>query len=192
MSKSLGNYYTVAGLQSKGYTGREIRFLLLSAAYRETFNFTLAGLDGARTALARLDECLGKLTELAAGTQAAAPADGLVGRFTEAMDDDLNVSSAWAAVFDWVREQNRLLAAGQMTPAQAAVELAAWNRINAVFGIPGAATSEVPAEITALAEARVAAKKAKDFARADAIRNELKSLGWLVEDTAKGPKLKRA
>ena len=191
MSKSLGNYYTVAGLQTKGFADREIRFLLLSAAYRETFNFTLAGLDGARTALARLDECLGKLTELAASTIGVAPTDGLVSRFTAAMDDDLNVSSAWGAVFDWVREQNRLLAAGQMTAAHAATELAAWNRINTVFGIPGAASSEVPAEITALAEARVAAKKAKDFARADALRNELKALGWLVEDTTKGPKLKR-
>ena len=64
-------------------------------------------------------------------------------------------------------------------------------KINSVFGIPAAATSEVPADITALAEARVAAKQGKDFARADAIRGELKSLGWLVEDTAKGPKLKR-
>ena len=191
MSKSLGNFFTVRDLLGKGYTGREIRFLLLSAAYRETFNFTLAGLDGARTALGRLDECLGKLTEIAAGTQAANPAGGLVGRFTEAMDDDLNVSSAWAAVFDWVREQNRLLAAAQLTAAQAASELAAWNWINSVFGIPAAATSEVPADITALAEARVAAKQGKDFARADAIRGELKSLGWLVEDTAKGPKLKR-
>ena len=94
-------------------------------------------------------------------------------------------------MFDWVREQNRLLAAAQLTAAQAASELAAWNWINSVFGIPAAATSEVPADITALAEARVAAKQGKDFARADAIRGELKSLGWLVEDTAKGPKLKR-
>lgn len=191
MSKSLGNFFTVRDLVAKGYTGREVRFLLLSAAYRETFNFTLAGLDGARTALARLDECIGKLQEIAGSTQAAAPAAGLVDRFTQAMDDDLNVSSAWAAVFEWVREQNRLLAAGQMTPALAAAELAAWKHVNTVFGISAAAASEAPAEIVALAEARVAAKKAKDFARADAIRNELKALGWAVEDTAKGPKLKR-
>ena len=191
MSKSLGNYFTVRDLITKGYTGREIRFLLLSAHYRETFNFTLAGLDGARTALARLDECVGKLTELAAGATGTASADGLVERFTAAMDNDLNVSLAWGSVFDWVRDNNRALAAATLTPTQAASELAAWNRVNEVFGIAVAASAEVPPEIVALAEARVTAKKAKDFARADAIRGELKALGWLVEDTAKGPKLKR-
>ena len=191
MSKSLGNYFTVGDLITKGYTGREIRFLLLSAHYRETFNFTLAGLDGARTALARLDECIGKLTDLAAGANSPASGDGLVERFTSAMDNDLNVSLAWGSVFDWVRDNNRALAAATLTPAQAAFELAAWSRINEVFGITVALSADVPAEITALAEARVAAKKAKDFARADAIRGELKALGWLVEDTAKGPKLKR-
>jgi cysteinyl-tRNA synthetase len=191
MSKSLGNYFTVRDLITKGYTGREIRFLLLSAHYRETFNFTLAGLDGARTALARLDECIGKLTELAAGANSPASGDGLVERFTSAMDNDLNVSLAWGSVFDWVRDNNRALAAATLTPAQAASELTAWNRVNEVFGITVALGADVPAEISALAEARVAAKKAKDFARADAIRGELKTLGWIVEDTAKGPKLKQ-
>jgi len=88
----------------------------------ETFNFTLAGLEGARTALARLDECLGKLRERAAshGGPAPAPTRGLVGAFHEYLNDDLNVSRAWAAVFDWVRDQNRALASGVLDPAGAA------------------------------------------------------------------------
>ena len=65
MSKSLGNFFTLRDLLAKGFNGREIRYLLLSSHYRETFNFTLEGLAGARTALARIDECLGKLRELA-------------------------------------------------------------------------------------------------------------------------------
>ena len=65
MSKSLGNFFTLRDLLAKGFTGREIRYLLLTAHYRETFNFTLEGLQGARTALARIDECLGKLREIA-------------------------------------------------------------------------------------------------------------------------------
>ena len=110
MSKSLGNYFTVRDLRAKGYTGREIRCLLLSAHYRETFNFTLAGLEGARAQLARIDECVGKLRGLtgSASGPPASPDAEFVARFTAAMDDDLNVSAAWAVVFDWVRDTNQL------------------------------------------------------------------------------------
>ena len=67
MSKSLGNYFTLRDLLAKGFTGREVRYLLLTAHYRESFNFTLEGLQGARAALARIDEWLGKLHEIADG-----------------------------------------------------------------------------------------------------------------------------
>ena len=69
--------------------------------------------------------------------------------------------------------------------------LAAWERVNTVLGIDAAAESEAPPEIVALLEARLAARKAKDFKRAYAIRDELKSKGWTIEDTPKGPKLKK-
>jgi cysteinyl-tRNA synthetase len=191
MSKSLGNFYTVRDLLGRGFSGREIRQLLLSAHYRETFNFTVEGLEGARTALARIDECVAKLREVAgpAGTRAAAPA--LPTAVGEALDDDLNVSKAWAAVFDWVRELNRALAAGEMTAERAAGEVAAWQAVDRVLGLGERAVAEAPAEVLALVEARMAAKKAKNFAQADAVRDQLKALGWAVEDTAKGPKVKR-
>ena len=126
-----------------------------------------------------------------AGATTAEPETGLLQRFTEAMDDDLNISAAWAAVFDWVRDTNRALADHRLTPATAAAALAAWERVNSVLGIPAAGEAEAPAEMLALVEARVAVKKAKDFKRADALRDELKAKGWTVEDTPKGPKLKR-
>ena len=66
MSKSLGNFFTLRDLLAKGFTGREMRYLLLTAHYRETFNFTLDGLHGAKSALARIDECIGKLREIEA------------------------------------------------------------------------------------------------------------------------------
>src|SRR2546423_5170840 len=88
MAKSLGNFFTLRDLLTKGFTGREIRCLLLKAHYRETFNFTLAGLEEARAALARLDECLGKLEEVA-GPGAAEADPKFVAQFTEALDDDL-------------------------------------------------------------------------------------------------------
>jgi cysteinyl-tRNA synthetase len=193
MSKSLGNFYTLRDLIGKGYTGREVRALLISSHYRETFNFTLDGLAAARTSLDRIDECLGKLREAAGSGLKDSPesTDELLAAFTEAMDDDLNVSKAWGAIFEWVREKNRVIAAGQISAADAAQALAAWQRLDSVLGLGSKGEAQVPAEVTDLLEARTAAKKARDFARADAVRAQLKELGWLVEDTAKGPKLKR-
>ena len=192
MSKSLGNFFTLRDLLAKGSAGREVRYLMISAHYRETFNFTLDNLAGARTALGRIDECTAKLRELALGQAAATAADSpLVTRFTEAMDDDLNVSAAWAAAFDWVRDTNRKLAAEELDAAAAATELANWEKINSVLGIE-TVEEEAPAEILALAEERQAARKAKDFARSDQIRDELAAQGWVIEDTPKGPRVKRA
>jgi len=190
MSKSLGNFFTLRDLLGKGFGGREIRYLLISAHYRETFNFTLEGLEGARSAIGRLDECLAKLQEIAGATKA--PADEkLINDFTEALDHDLNVASAWGTVFEWVREMNRLMASKQLSATQAASALAAWEKLDSVLGLGRKSEVEAPAEIQALLEERQAARKAKDFKRSDAVRDELKAKGWLIEDTPKGPRLKR-
>jgi len=190
MSKSLGNFFTLRDLLAKGFTGREIRHLLLTAHYREPFNFTLDGLQGARTALARIDECVGKL-RAAAGTAKADPEPGLIARFTAALDDDLNLSAAWAEVFDWVREINRRLAEGRFESGAAAAALATWERLDTVLGLGQVGEVSAPAEVVALMEARQAARQAKEWRQADALRDQLKSLGWGVEDTAQGPKVKR-
>jgi cysteinyl-tRNA synthetase len=190
MSKSLGNFFTVRDLLARNFTGREIRYILLTSHYRESFNFTLDGLRAARAALARLDECLNKLRETAGG--AAAPADpALRARFCAAMDDDFNVSSAWGEIFEWVHESNRLIAGGQMTPATAAAGLAAWDAMDSVLGIGRLDEVSVSAQLQSLLEQRESARKNRDFKRADAIRNELKAQGWAIEDTAKGARLKR-
>lgn len=191
MSKSLGNFFTLRDLLAKGFAGREVRYLLISAHYRETFNFTLDNLGGAKTALGRIDECISKLRELAAGENASSNNDSkLVTSFIKAMDNDLNVSAAWAAVFDWVRNINRQIAAEEIDNKAATIELANWEQINKVLGIQ-TAEEKAPAEILALAEERQAARKNKDFARSDQIRNELFSKGWAIEDTPKGPRVKQ-
>ena len=203
MSKSLGNYFTLRDLLANGFTGREVRFLLLTAHYRETFNFTIEGLHSAKASLARIDECVGKLREVEAQASACsgdmlkpelqpagAPAQ-LVADFSAALADDLNVSAAWAAVFAWVRELNKRLAENSLPPAAAAAALAEWEKVDAVLGVGAKASAEIPAEIEALLEARQAARKAKDFKQSDAIRDTLKVKGWVIEDTPKGPKLKR-
>jgi cysteinyl-tRNA synthetase len=203
MSKSLGNFFTLRDLLAKGFTGREVRYLLLTAHYRETFNFTLDGLHGAKSALARIDECVGKLRERAAGVtpaeqikNASQPcrqdAGGtLVEQFSAALADDLNISAAWAAVFEWVRETNKRLAENSLSAPDAAAALAAWEKVDSVLGVGVKTEVAIPAEINALLDARQAARKAKDFKKSDAIRDELKAKGWVIEDTPKGPKLKK-
>ncbi len=198
MSKSLGNFFTLRDLLAKGFTGREIRYLLLTAHYRETFNFTLEGLQGARTALARVDECLTKLREVAGvevklvnKTRLEEEDSRLVTAFTAKLDDDLNVAGGWGVIFEWVRDTNRRLNDYTLTPETAEAAIKAWTKIDSVLGIADQNQIEIPAEIVALLEDRQAARKARDFKRADAIRDELKAKGWVIEDTPKGPKLKK-
>src|SRR5438034_207250 len=125
MSKSLGNFFTLRELLARGFSGREIRHLLLTAHYRELFNFTVEGLQSARAALSRLDECLNKLRE-AAGNTTSAPDATLLEKISASLDDDLNVSAAWGVMFEWVREMNRLMSENRLSALQAAAALAAW------------------------------------------------------------------
>ena len=174
----------------RAFQGREIRFLLISAHYRETFNFTLEGIQAARASLTRIDDCLTKLRELAGNASAAADLP-LLGEFSGALDDDLNISGAWGAIFEWVRDTNRRLAENAIDAAAAATALATWDKLDSVLGVGAPKEVDVPAEIVALVEARQAARKARDFKRADALRDELKAKGWVIEDTAKGARAKR-
>ncbi|MBG89252.1 MAG: cysteine--tRNA ligase [Verrucomicrobiales bacterium] len=189
MQKRLGNFFTLRDLTSKGYQPREIRYLMLSAHYREQFNFTFDGLDGARSALGRLDDCLLKLGETAAG-EGTADSD-VISAFERELDDDFNVAGAWRVVFDWIRDRNKELADESVTAESAANALATWEKINSVFGIENV-EAPVPPEIQSLAEERQAARKAKDFQRSDEIRDQLAAQGWVIEDTPKGPRVKKA
>jgi cysteinyl-tRNA synthetase len=190
MSKSLGNFFTLRDLLAKGFSGREIRYLLLKAHYRETSNFTMSGLEEARSALMRLDECLKKLHERA-GSSGAAGSSTLAQDFSAALDEDLNIAAGWAVVFDWVREMNRQLASESISPVHAAVELGTWGQIDQVLGLGSKVEESAPPELLKLLDDRQQARNAKDFKRADAIRDELKAKGWQIEDTPKGARLKR-
>lgn len=193
MSKSLGNFFTLRDLLAKGFTGREIRCLLLSAHYRETFNFTIEGLQGSRAKLARIDECLAKLREIAgpAGQSSDELSRSTLRHFGGALDDDLNISAAWAVVFEWISELNRRIVANALTAGDAAAALTTWEKIDSVLGVGTKSEIEIPAQISALLEARQAARKEKNFKRSDEIRAELQAKGWAIEDTPKGPKLKK-
>ncbi len=217
MSKSLGNFFTLRDLLAKGFTGREIRYLLLTAHYRETFNFTIEGLQGARTALRRIEECLIKLVELLdpiVSDIRVEPDATVVSNYEAALDDDLNVSKAWGVIFGWIRDLNRSIATAGVSAHQAAVAIGTWKHLDTVMGldlspklpmrlneIKGVVSQgslfkvtgeeDAPDEIKDLFRQRALARTAKDFKRSDEIRDELKARGWVVEDSPKGPKLKK-
>jgi cysteinyl-tRNA synthetase len=192
MSKSLGNFYTLRDLLAKGWTGREIRYALITVNYRLPLNFTLdEGLPGARAALGRIDEWSARLADCAGTTAAGALAPeyaALVDGFFKHLDDDLNVSGAMGQVFDLVRDSNRALDAGKLDAAGAAALVAVWQRIDAVLCFERDAVA-VPAEVQALADQRQAARVAKNWAESDRLRDAIAALGWTVKDTKDGAKL---
>jgi len=195
MSKSLGNYFTLRDLLARGFTGREVRYLLLTAHYRESFNFTMEGLQGANAALVRIDRCLAKLQEIRGPEINESIDNAVLDAFTVAMDDDFNVAKAWGGIFDWIRDTNKQLSENAVTSDRARTLLNTWSQINKVLGLATEqeklANETVQNELQKFLEDRAAARKAKDFKRSDAIRDELKAKGWTIEDTPKGPRLKR-
>jgi cysteinyl-tRNA synthetase len=192
MSKSLGNFYTLRDLLAKGWTGREIRYALITVNYRLPLNFTLdEGLPGARAALGRIDEWSARMVDRAGTTAAGTLAPeyaALVDGFFKHLDDDLNISGAMGQVFDLIRDSNRALDAGKLDSAGAAALVAAWQRIDAVLRFERDAVA-VPAEVQALADERQAARVAKNWAESDRLRDAIAALGWMVKDTKDGAKL---
>ncbi|MDB6172465.1 MAG: cysS [Chthoniobacteraceae bacterium] len=189
MSKSLGNFYTLRDLIEKGFTGREVRHALLTVNYRLPCNFMLAGLEASRTALARIDGWVERLTDHKANAnpepiELGAQAD----RFFDTLDDDLNISGAMGHLFDLIRESNKALDEGRLSPGQAATLLASWERINAVLAFQRD-TAAIPAEAVELLEKRQQARAARDWALSDQLRDQIAALGWIVKDTKEGPKL---
>ena len=189
MSKSRGNFHTLRDVLARGYTGREVRYELLATHYRAPLNFTFGGLDAARTALRRVDEFTTRLAE-AAG---AAPAGALPAwaraqaeRFEAAMDEDLNISAALAALFDSLREGNAALDAQALDAGGAAAVQALFRRWDAALGVLEKPAEAVPAAVQALLDRRQAARKARDWQQSDALRDQIAALGWTVKDTPKG------
>jgi cysteinyl-tRNA synthetase len=202
MSKSLGNFHTLRDVLKRGYTGREIRFALIGAHYRQYLNFTFDALDGARAALGRLDEFRDRLNEAsracggspAAGEPPGKPPAWLEAgeaAFRRALDEDLNMSEGLKALFEIVREGNKAMDGGGLSPGEATAVLGKLDQLDQVLGFM-ARDEECPdPETLELLGRREQARKAKDWSEADAIRDGLLQRGWIVKDTPTGPKLKR-
>ncbi len=198
MSKSLGNFHTVASLVERGARPSAIRYLLLSAHYRTQLNFTLEGLAAAEKAVERLSEFKKRLQDVTAdsasskeSTGAQDAVDAWKAAFHKAMDEDLGVSGALGATFDLVREGNAALDEGRLDLSGAELILGALDRFDSVFGVLALREREdrtVNPDLAAWVEDRIQARAQaridRDFAAADAIRTELDERGIVLEDTA--------
>ena len=196
MSKSLGNFFTLRDLIEKGWSGREIRYVLINAHYRSGLNFAFSALEDARKALEKIDRCVEALTSACEGGGAGDVADApdfakkALADFTSAVNDDLNLPKAFAALFDLVRETNSYLSQASGTVQMSMAVLAVFRRLDEVLGVVffgnEKAKVEIPAEVQAMLDERAAARKAKDWAESDRLRDAIAAAGWVVKDSREG------
>jgi len=195
MSKSLGNFFLVRDI-AKEYDLEAVRLFLLTANYRNPVNFSRELMEQAVTSLNRLYTARDRLFDTAVDetvddSNVGAELDAFRDRFNDAMDDDLNTADALGVLFDFARWIN-IFATGAHTKAAIEAVKTRYAELNGVLGLVVKEKKEdFPEEAIALLEARKEAKKAKDWAKADEIREQLKAMGFAVEDTKEGAKLKK-
>lgn len=198
MSKSLGNFLTLRDILARGHQPETVRYLLAATPYRKKMNFTFNGLKAAETAIGRLRNFKLRLESEAhpEGTNEALAgrASQATAAFEAAMDEDLNTAEALAAMFEFVRDANSAMDAGEFRAGNAGPALEFLSRFDSVFDVlrptvtAGALSDD---EVEALIAERAAARKARDFARSDQIRQELLDKGVVLEDTREGVRWKR-
>src|SRR5262245_29210209 len=200
MSKSLGNTYTVPDLAAKGYRPSAVRYLLLSAHYRKQLNFTWASLTQAEESLRRLVDFLTRAEAVStegAHVEVATRVAEARTSFVDAMESDLNTAGALGAIFELVRSLNSAIDAGELGRGDLPVIRDAFALFDAALGVISLRRGEeaqppVPIEeIERLIEERNAARRRRDFAAADRVRNELAARGVLLEDSPSGTRWKR-
>jgi|SRR5579884_3565517 len=198
MSKSAGNFYTLRDLLEKGYEPEAIRYLLVSVPYRRKLNFTFDGLNGARSAVQRLRDFklrldTGKFAE-GVDEQIRVAAERARTRFEESLDDDLNTAEALGSIFEFVREANIAMDNGEFRAGNVAPANDLLARFDSIVDVLRPSEKQgglSDAEIEAKIAERTAAKKARDFKRADHVRAELLEAGVILEDTRDGVRWKR-
>ncbi|HTK28381.1 MAG TPA: cysteine--tRNA ligase [Vicinamibacterales bacterium] len=200
MSKSLGNTYTIPDVAARGYRPSAVRLLLLSAHYRKQLNFTWESLAANEKALQRLTDFLARLRTVSgdeAHPDIAARAAAAREAFAAAMLDDLNTAAALGAIFELVSDVNSAIDAGAVGAADVPVLMDAFDEFDRVLGILSLRRAEedrppVPVdEIERVIEDRQAARRRRDFAAADRLRNDLAARGVLLEDGPGGTRWKR-
>jgi cysteinyl-tRNA synthetase len=194
MSKSLGNFHTLGDVLQRGFDPMAVRYLLLSTHYRKLLNFSFENLEMAGQALNRIKNFVFSLKHI------QNPGEGTIefGKFVEAqesafsenMADDFNVSGALGTLFDLIAAVNPRL--NTLTRDEAGTILDYLRRVNSVLGVlDESEESALDATVEKKIREREAARKGKDFKKADAIRGELKALGIVLMDTPDGVKWKK-
>jgi cysteinyl-tRNA synthetase len=192
MSKSLRNFYTLRDLLEQGFKPKGIRYALLAVHYRQPINFTVEGLHAAENAVQRLLDFVQALqTAHGQGNNVQPLLQQTQRDFEDALDDDLNISGALGAIFEMVREVNRAMAQHQLSAADAQQVLALMRRFDTVLGLLAPDAEPVDHQVEALLRERQEARKRRDFARADTLREQIRACGYAIEDTPQGPRLKR-
>lgn len=192
MSRSAGNAVTLKDLLKRGYSARDVRYLLLSTHYRQPLSYSEEKLRAAGAALKRIDAFIGKLRHCPAGNETEtvrAIAEEMLLSFETAMESDLNVPMALAAIFTLIRKINPHLSAGKVTKGDAAVILDAFGKIHTVLALvdldPAGVEPDDP-EIEALVNRREEARENKNYEEADRIREVLRKRNVALEDTSYG------
>jgi cysteinyl-tRNA synthetase len=196
-------------LEEKGFSPRAIRFLYLSAHYRQQQNFTLKALEQASSALEGIDQFVREMQEASGKKQVASSEKTKINKkdlnptyhipntkyapaFDAALADDLNIPQTLSVLFDFIKETNPRIVKGEVSSDEAQTILDWLRKINEVFGVLKFDFDEgIPEEVSKLVQERETARKDKDFAASDRLRGEIEKLGYTVKDTAVGQKVAR-
>jgi len=190
MADATGNVVTLQEVLDKGYSGRELRFMLLGVHYRKPLLFSYKRLNTARTALKRIDEYTCKLLCLPAGLphpEVASYVSELEKRFSDAMNDDLNISGAIGALFNFIKQTNPIVQLRNLDRDQKNDVFEVLRMINTVLGVLRLEHCPLTPEIDRLIRQRERARQLKDWTSADSARDELLRKGVTIHDTAAGP-----
>ena len=189
MSRSANNFFTVSDLEEKGYSGREIRYFLLSSHYRKPLSFSFGALDTARNTIKRLNNFIQRLIRFTPG-DGHTDTDQLIydvrKGFDEAMGDDFNISGALACMFEFVRKTSIPLAGKQLNVKQKDMILDIMKGINSVLRVMNFEEETLSKDAARLMEERKKARAAGDWERSDSLRKELSAMGIIVYDTQEG------
>ncbi len=194
MSKSLGNFFTVRDLLNKGYSPGAIRYLLLTTHYRQQLNLTMESLDAAENSIQRLNEFISRLDEIK-NEKEHEGINRLItemeNRFNENLDDDLNISGAMAAIFDFIKKINKLIDEDRVGIKNSENIRQKILEFDNILGLIEKHKQQIPQEIINLAEERKTARENKEFSKADELREKIKEKGYSVDDSTKGYKLRK-
>jgi cysteinyl-tRNA synthetase len=197
MSKSAGNFYTLRDLLEMGFSGSEMRLALIGTHYRTQLNFSIGLLEASKASLERIQAFIDRLHELPEKEQNASDLPGrledMLRMFSAALADDLNISVALAALYEFIREGNTLIDQNHLSKEDGVLILTILAQVNAVLGVLRLEPrhEEIPSDLQEMLQERMTARQNRDWGRADQLRTAIESRGYHIEDSPTGARLKK-